>query len=68
MFFAEEPTIENRIVLQKDEVELKKYLSIGEQYLKQKAGMTWLLEGDRNTRFFHNHVNGKRQKLQLKRM
>ncbi|XP_075103791.1 uncharacterized protein LOC142178353 [Nicotiana tabacum] len=30
--------------------------------------MTWFIEGDRNTRFFHNHVNGKRQKLQLKRI
>ncbi|XP_070002553.1 uncharacterized protein LOC142165956 [Nicotiana tabacum] len=30
--------------------------------------MTWFEEGDRNTRFFHNCVNGKRQKLQLKRI
>ncbi|XP_019226229.1 PREDICTED: uncharacterized protein LOC109207710 [Nicotiana attenuata] len=30
--------------------------------------MNWFTEGDRNTRFFHNHVNGKRQKLQLKRI
>nr|XP_009780470.1 PREDICTED: uncharacterized protein LOC104229514 [Nicotiana sylvestris] len=28
--------------------------------------MTWFAEGDRNTSFFHNHVNGKRKKLQLK--
>ncbi|XP_019242127.1 PREDICTED: uncharacterized protein LOC109222200 [Nicotiana attenuata] len=27
--------------------------------------MTWLAEGDRNTSFFHNHVNDKRKKLQL---
>ncbi|XP_019225846.1 PREDICTED: uncharacterized protein LOC109207391 [Nicotiana attenuata] len=45
-----------------------KYLSIEEQYWKQKAMMTWLAEGDRNTSFFHNHVNGKRKKLQLKRI
>ncbi|XP_075084929.1 uncharacterized protein LOC142168166 [Nicotiana tabacum] len=47
---------------------LKRYLSIEEQYWKQKAGMKWFAEGDRNTTFFHNHVNGKRQKLQLKRI
>ncbi|XP_075111230.1 uncharacterized protein LOC142181699 [Nicotiana tabacum] len=68
MLFFEEPTIENRIVLQKAQSELKKYLSIEEQYWKQKAGMTWFAEGDRNTSFFHNHVNDKRKKLQLKRI
>ncbi|XP_075103554.1 uncharacterized protein LOC142178122 [Nicotiana tabacum] len=57
-----------KIILQQAQAELKKYLSIEEQYWKQKAGMTWFAEGDRNTRFFHNHVNGKRQKLQLKRI
>ncbi|XP_075103594.1 uncharacterized protein LOC142178164 [Nicotiana tabacum] len=66
MLFEEEPTTENRIVLQKAQSELKKYLSIEEQYWKQKAGMTWFAEGDRNTSFFHNHVNGKRKKLQLR--
>lgn len=40
MLFEEEPTTENRIVLQKAQSELKKYLNIEEQYLKQKAGMT----------------------------
>ncbi|XP_070045343.1 uncharacterized protein [Nicotiana tomentosiformis] len=33
-----------------------------------KAGITWFTEGDRSTRFFYNYVNGKRQKLQLKRI
>ncbi|XP_075087558.1 uncharacterized protein LOC107813948 [Nicotiana tabacum] len=68
MLFKEEPTTENRIVLQKAQSELKKYLNIEEQYWKQKAGMTWFAEGDRNTSFFHNYVNGKRKKLQLKRI
>ncbi|XP_019256288.1 PREDICTED: uncharacterized protein LOC109234673 [Nicotiana attenuata] len=68
MLFEEEPNIENRIVLQKAQSELKKYLSIEEQYWKQKAVVTWFAEGDRNTSFFHNHVNGKRKKLQLKRI
>ncbi|XP_075076865.1 uncharacterized protein LOC142163474 [Nicotiana tabacum] len=50
------------------QAELKKYLSIEKQYWKQKAGMNWFAEGDRNTRFFPNHFSGKRQKLQLKRI
>ncbi|XP_075091457.1 uncharacterized protein LOC142171669 [Nicotiana tabacum] len=68
MLFEEEPTTENRIVLQKAQFEVKKYLSIEEQYWKKKAGMTWFSEGDRNTSLFHNHVNGKRKKFQLKRI
>lgn len=58
MLFEEELTIENRIILQKAQAELKKYLRIKEQYWKQKADMTWFSEGDRNTKFFHNQVNG----------
>ncbi|XP_075095163.1 uncharacterized protein LOC142173465 [Nicotiana tabacum] len=53
MLFEEEPTTENRIVLQKAQSELKKYLSIEEKYWKQKAGMTWFAEGDRNTMDFY---------------
>ncbi|XP_070042828.1 uncharacterized protein [Nicotiana tomentosiformis] len=68
MLFEEEPTIDNKIILQKAQAELKRYLNIEEQYWKQKAGMTWFAEGDRNTRFFHNHVNGKRRKLKLNRI
>nr|XP_016452212.1 PREDICTED: uncharacterized protein LOC107776803 [Nicotiana tabacum] len=68
MLFEEEPTVENRIVLQQAQAKLKKYLSIEEQYWKQKDGMNWFAEGDRNTWFLHNHVNGKRQELQLKRI
>ncbi|XP_075106782.1 uncharacterized protein LOC142179805 [Nicotiana tabacum] len=30
--------------------------------------MNWFAGGDRNTKFFHNHVNIKRQKLKLKRI
>ncbi|XP_070035767.1 uncharacterized protein [Nicotiana tomentosiformis] len=68
MLFEEELTSANRIVLQQAQAELKKYLSIEEQYWKQKARMNWFAEGDRNTRFFHKHVNGKRQKLNLKKI
>nr|XP_016508278.1 PREDICTED: uncharacterized protein LOC107825871 [Nicotiana tabacum] len=60
MLLEEEPTIDNRIVLQKAQSKLKKYLSIEEQYWKQKVGKTWFAKGDKNTSFFHNHANGKR--------
>ncbi|XP_060212131.1 uncharacterized protein LOC132639718 [Lycium barbarum] len=66
--FEEDPSIINIVVLQKAQAELKKYLNIEEQYWKQKAGVTWFIEGDRNTNFFHNHVNGKRKKLHLNRI
>lgn len=66
--FEEDPSIVNRIVLQKAQAELKRYLSLEEQYWKQKAGFTWYTEGDRNTSFFHNHVTGKRKKLHLRRI
>nr|XP_018626573.1 uncharacterized protein LOC108945273 [Nicotiana tomentosiformis] len=68
MLLEEEPTNENRIILQQAQAALKRYLSIEEQYWKQKTGMKWFAEGDRNTTFFNNYVNGKRQKLQLKRI
>ncbi|XP_075095204.1 uncharacterized protein LOC142173503 [Nicotiana tabacum] len=64
MLFEEESIIENIIILQRTQSELKKYLSLEEQYWKKKLGMTWFAEGYRNKRFFHNHVNGKRKKLQ----
>ncbi|XP_060182476.1 uncharacterized protein LOC132612168 [Lycium barbarum] len=31
-------------------------------------GYTWFSEGDRNTRFFHNLVNGRRKRLQVNRI
>ncbi|XP_059310080.1 uncharacterized protein LOC132061248 [Lycium ferocissimum] len=35
---------------------------------KLKKGVQWFKDGDRNTNFFHAHVNGKRRRLQLKRI
>ncbi|XP_060178276.1 uncharacterized protein LOC132608235 [Lycium barbarum] len=67
-FFEEQPSIINRIVLQKAQAELKKYLHLEEQYWKQKAGFSWFTEGDKNTNFFHNYVTGQRRKLQLNRI
>ncbi|XP_070048553.1 uncharacterized protein [Nicotiana tomentosiformis] len=47
--FIGDPFMMFKIVLQKAQSELKKYLNIEEQYWKQKSGMNWFAEGDRNT-------------------
>ncbi|WMV59326.1 hypothetical protein MTR67_052711 [Solanum verrucosum] len=60
------PTEENRGILSKAEAELKRYRHIEEEYWRQKAGMKWFKDGDRNTKFFHAYVKGKRRKLQVK--
>ncbi|XP_070007763.1 uncharacterized protein [Nicotiana sylvestris] len=38
------------------------------EFWKQKSGMIWFQDGDRSTRFFHAQVNGRRKRLQLKRI
>ncbi|XP_075095229.1 uncharacterized protein LOC142173524 [Nicotiana tabacum] len=62
------PTQENRARLQKVQAELIRYLALEEEFWKQKAGMNWFQDGDRNTKFFHAQVNGRRKRLQLKRI
>ncbi|XP_019231592.1 PREDICTED: uncharacterized protein LOC109212408 [Nicotiana attenuata] len=66
--FEIKPTVQDRERLQKVQAELFRYLALEEQFWKQKSWMTWFNEGDRNTKFFHAHVNGKRKRLQLKRI
>lgn len=58
-----DPSEENRAALRKVEAELRKFQRYEEEYWKQKANMHWLVDGDRNTKFFHNHVTGKKKKL-----
>lgn len=59
------PTQINRSKLSKVEAELRKYLHIEEEYWRQKAGMKWFRDGDRNTKFFHSFVKGRRKKLHI---
>ncbi|XP_059310998.1 uncharacterized protein LOC132062440 [Lycium ferocissimum] len=66
--FEEEPSVENRWILQLAQAETKKYLHFEEEFWKQKSGYTWFAEGDRNTKFFHSFVNGIRKRLQVKRI
>ncbi|XP_060200158.1 uncharacterized protein LOC132628392 [Lycium barbarum] len=63
--FEESPLEENRMVLQKAQAEFKKYLHIEEEFWRQKAGIQWQSEGDRNTRYFHSLVKGRRKILHL---
>ncbi|XP_075076870.1 uncharacterized protein LOC142163479 [Nicotiana tabacum] len=63
--FEINPTRANRERLCKVQAELIKFLALEEQFWKQKAGMTWFNDGDRNTKFFPAQVNGRRKRLQL---
>ncbi|XP_060200453.1 uncharacterized protein LOC132628704 [Lycium barbarum] len=54
--FEESPTEVNRMVLQRAQAELKRYLHYKEEFWRQKSGYDCFVEGDRNTRFFHNIV------------
>ncbi|KAH0672646.1 hypothetical protein KY290_024879 [Solanum tuberosum] len=60
--FEEDPSSLNRVVMQKAQAEFKKYLLFEEEYWKQKAGFTWFEKGERNTRFFHSLVKGRRKR------
>ncbi|XP_019224926.1 PREDICTED: uncharacterized protein LOC109206551 [Nicotiana attenuata] len=66
--FEANPTKLNRQRLQKVQAVLIKFLALEEKYWKQKTGMAWFKDGDRNTKFFHAHVRGRRKKLQLNRI
>ncbi|XP_070039385.1 uncharacterized protein [Nicotiana tomentosiformis] len=41
--------------------QLIRYLAIEEEFWKQKSGMAWFKEGNRNTKFFYAQVNGRRK-------
>ncbi|XP_070026560.1 uncharacterized protein [Nicotiana sylvestris] len=42
-----------------------KYFALEEEFWRQKAGMLWFKDSDRNTKFFHTQVNGRRKRLKL---
>ncbi|XP_059301845.1 uncharacterized protein LOC132053756 [Lycium ferocissimum] len=66
--FEMNPTRENKSTLQQAQAKLTRYLHLEEEYWKQKAGMEWFNEGDRNKKFFHSYVRGTRRKLALERI
>ncbi|XP_060190654.1 uncharacterized protein LOC132619919 [Lycium barbarum] len=47
---------------------LKKYVHYEEEFWRQKSHMTSFAEGDRNTRYFHSIVNGRRKRLKIRRI
>lgn len=59
------PSEENRRELQNMEATLRHYYKVGEEYWKQKAGMQWFRDGDRNTKFVHSYVKGRRIQLRI---
>ncbi|XP_060216653.1 uncharacterized protein LOC132644112 [Lycium barbarum] len=54
--------------LMKVQAELTRVLHLEEEFWKQKAGMSWFQDGDKNSKFFHAHVKGRRKRLQLTRI
>lgn len=60
------PSLENRAELHRMQAELRKFMKLEEEFWKQKAGMKWFSQGDRNTKSFHSYVRGKRNKLQIR--
>ncbi|KAH0696123.1 hypothetical protein KY289_013605 [Solanum tuberosum] len=43
----------NRMILQRAQAEVKSYVHYEEEYWRQKVGIQWFVEGEKNTRFFH---------------
>lgn len=52
----------------KAQAEEKQYLHYEEEFWREKSGVRWFTEGDKNTIFFHNLVNRRRKRLQVKRI
>lgn len=44
---------------------MRRLARIEEEYWKQKAGINWFKDGDKNSKFFHSYVKGRRKKLEL---
>ncbi|XP_070008168.1 uncharacterized protein LOC142165152 [Nicotiana tabacum] len=66
--FEVNPTQMNRQRLRQVQAEMIKYLALEEEFWRQKAGMLWFKDGDRNTKFFHAQFNGRKKRLKLSRI
>ncbi|XP_060182538.1 uncharacterized protein LOC132612249 [Lycium barbarum] len=66
--FESNPSYANREKLMKVQVEFTRVLYLEEEFWKQKAGMSWFQDGDKNSKLFHAYVKGRRKILQLKRI
>ncbi|OIT33510.1 hypothetical protein A4A49_52842 [Nicotiana attenuata] len=54
--------------LNKANAELMVHHKLIEAFLKQKSNLKWQLEGDENTKYFHNVIRGKRKLLNIHRI
>src|SRR4051812_28153681 len=68
LLYDDSPTDTNKRNLCVAQQQLENKLDVEESYWKQKANIKWTVEGDRNTKFFHNTVKKRKQKLQIFRM
>ncbi|XP_016549177.2 uncharacterized protein LOC107848993 [Capsicum annuum] len=66
--FELDPSQQNTQSLLKAQSELTRVMHIEEEFWKQKANMSWFQEGDRDSRFFHAQVNGRRRRMQIKKI
>jgi len=66
--FELDPSGTNREKLHKSQAELRKQLQREEEFWKQKAGMEWFKEGEKNTKFFHTIVKGMRKRLRINKI
>lgn len=61
--FEDNPTGENRSIVNKAHAGFTRYLEYDEDFWRQKVGMLCFSKGDINTRYFHNVVKGRRKRL-----
>ncbi|KAG5585006.1 hypothetical protein H5410_045440 [Solanum commersonii] len=66
--FEHSPTTDNKVVLNQAHAEYKHYLHYKEEFWRQKASIQWYSEGDKNTKFFHGLVRGRRRRLNLQKI
>ncbi|KAL6579793.1 hypothetical protein OROMI_007817 [Orobanche minor] len=63
--FDTDPNMANMVHLKKSNAELTLVLAMEESFWKQKAHVKWIMEGERNTKIFHDLVKKKRHNNQI---